>query len=122
MKMNWVCVLGFGVLGVACRFAIDSWLMRWAFSFPVGTLAINVVGCFIAGLILALTLPSGFSSHPIYLGLVVGFCGGFTTFSGYGIQFIQMMNEGRWIPAVAYGIVTPILCLLSTGAGLFVAK
>jgi CrcB protein len=92
--MSWACVIGFGVIGAGFRFAIDSWIAKRAFSFPVGTLFINIVGCLIAGLCLGFG-QKDLAETPIRLGIIVGFCGGFTTFSGYGLQFLQLVDSGK---------------------------
>jgi len=120
--MPWTYVLCFGVIGVAARFAIDSWLARWALSFPFGTLFINLVGSLIAGFIIGLGPQRNLAEDPIRLGLVVGLCGGFTTMSGFGLQFVQLMNDGKVSHALIYGFGSPVLCILSVMVGLFVAK
>lgn len=120
--MQWLWVIGFGFLGVSSRFAIDSWTARLSFSFPIGTLAINVVGCFIAGLLFSPGLRSDLSADHVQIGIIVGFCGGFTTFSGFGLQFMQLLNDGRIIPAIAYGIGSPVLGVLATAGGLLLSR
>lgn len=116
-------IITFGVVGVSSRFAVDTFFSRWEFSFPLHTLLINVLGCFIAGIIVNLG-GSGklLTESPIRLALIVGFCGGFTTFSGFGIQLVQMFQAGRVIPALTYGVGTNILCVLATALGFFLTK
>lgn len=122
LNMQWLWVIGFGVIGVGSRFAIDSWVARFSFPFPVGTLAINIAGCFLAGLLFGSNFHSDQSGSQLRIGVIVGFCGGFTTFSGFGLQFMQLMNDGRIAPAVAYGIASPVLCVLATAGGLVLAR
>src|SRR5688500_16582056 len=117
--MQWIWVISFGVLGVSCRFAIDSWIARYAFLFPVGTLAINIAGCFLAGLLFG---PGAQSANPLRLNLIIGFCGGFTTFSGFGLQFMQLFNDGKIMLAITYGIASPVLCILGTAGGLLFSR
>lgn len=119
--MQWLWVLGFGVTGVGLRFAVDSWIARFTWSFPVGTLFINIAGCFIAGLLFGFGIHKSVND-PIRLGMIVGFCGGFTTFSGFGLQFMQLMNDGKFGAALAYGIGSPVLCILATGGGLLLSR
>ena len=119
--MAWLWVLSFGVVGIGLRFAIDSWIVKFGFYFPVGTLFINVTGCFIAGLLFSSGLNSDFKD-PIRLGMIVGFCGGFTTFSGFGLQFMQLFSEGKIGTAVTYGVASPVLCVLATVAGLLISR
>ena len=120
--MHWLWVIGFGIVGVSSRFAIDSWIAKFAFGFPVGTLAINIAGCLIAGFVFSAWGSRDLGSDPVRLGIVVGFCGGFTTFSGFGLQILQMFEDGRMPAAFAYGIATPVLCVLATGGGFFCAR
>ncbi len=61
-------------------------------------------------------------NNQVYLGVVVGFCGGFTTFSGFGLQFMQLVNAGKIVNAVIYGAGSPVLGILGTAAGLFIAR
>lgn len=79
--MAWPWVIGFGVIGVSLRFAVDSYVAKYAFSFPIGTLSINIVGCFIAGICFGWGVQRDLGVDPVRLGIIVGFCGGFTTFS-----------------------------------------
>lgn len=109
-------------MGVGSRFAVDSWIAKFSISFPIGTLAINTIGCFLAGLVFGSGLHSDANTSPLRLGLIVGFCGGFTTFSGFGLQFLQLMNEGRVVAAIYYGIASPVFCVLATGGGLLLAR
>jgi fluoride exporter len=118
--MNWLWVTIFGVMGVSSRFAIDTFISRYALTFPVGTLLINIAGCFIAGFIFG--LQKDLAANPVRLGMVVGFCGGFTTFSGFGLQFVQLASDGKLGAAAVYGLGTPTLCLFATAAGLFLSK
>jgi fluoride exporter len=120
--MNWMIVAGLGVVGVSVRFGIDTWIARWAFSFPVGTLLINSIGCFIAGLIVNFGGQRDLSADPLRLGLIVGFCGGFTTFSGYGLQLVQLIESNRMLAALLYGAASPLLCLIATASGFMISR
>ena len=109
----------FGLLGVLSRYGIDR-----AFGggdFPWNTLAINVAGSFLAGLLYVLSERGNLSTN-LQLGLLVGFCGGFTTFSAYTLQTMTMIEKGRWMPALAYLTVSPVLGLAAAFAPVLVAK
>lgn len=120
--MLWLWVLTFGALGVAARFAIDTWIAKFLFSFPFGTLAINILGCFIAGLCFNSGMQRDLALSPVRLAVIVGFCGGFTTFSGFGLQFMELLSGGRVMAALAYGIGSPVLCFLATAGGLYLPR
>lgn len=119
-SLIWVSV--FGLAGVLSRFAIDVSVSRWALAFPYGTLLINIAGCFTAGLIVGIGGGKNPPDHPQRLGLIVGFCGGFTTYSGFGLQVVQLAGNDRWAAALSYAALTPVLCILATAAGAFAAR
>ncbi|MCC7475456.1 MAG: fluoride efflux transporter CrcB [Pirellulales bacterium] len=82
-------IAGGGALGSLLRYALHGWVQRSSGSgtFPIGTLAVNVLGCFLIGLITAfVTRPSALIAEEYRLGLTVGLLGGFTTFSAFGLE------------------------------------
>jgi len=82
--------------------------------FPWGTLGINVIGSFVIGLFFALTGPGGrFDvSTDARIFLMVGLCGGFTTFSSFSLQTLQLVQTGELLRAGAYVAGSVVLCLL----------
>jgi len=88
-------------------------------TFPWGTLIVNVTGSFIIGLIAALTGPDGriFVSSTTRLALMAGFCGGYTTFSSFSLQTLNLMNDGEWAYAGGNIAGSVALCLLAVWAG-----
>lgn len=101
-----------GVLGILCRYCIDQYLVSWNQQGPVTTLLINIVGSFLAGLIYALATSRHFSIS-LQSALLIGFCGGFTTFSAYTLQTLMMFERGKASLALAYLILSPVLGLLA---------
>jgi len=85
--------------------------------FPVGTLAVNVVGCITVGL-----LWRAFMGNPqerqLHAALVTGFCGGFTTFSAFSIEAVGLIQGGEWAKASAYVLVSVAAGLLGTAIAL----
>jgi fluoride exporter len=120
--MVWISVLSFGVLGVASRFALDSWIANGAYSFLIATLVINILGSFIGGLVFAYGYEMELLSPHLRIGLLIGFCGGFTTFSGFALQLIQQIQNGKISPALIYGLSSPVLCVIAVYAGLQFAR
>jgi CrcB protein len=88
-------------------------------TFPWGTLAVNVLGSFAIGFIATLTAPDGrlFIGSTARQFLMLGFCGGFTTFSSFSIQTLNLMNDGEWAYAGAYVTFSVLLCLIAVWAG-----
>ena len=85
----------------------------WGNDFPFGTLIINVSGSFIIGLFATLTMASGAvpASPNARLFVMTGLCGGFTTFSAFSLQSVELMRSGSWLPAIAYMAASLVLCV-----------
>jgi fluoride exporter len=103
-----------GGLGSVLRSVVGKW---FSFAvFPLGTMMVNVLGCFLIGFLYAL-----FSRHAIgeeyRLLLAVGFCGGFTTFSTFANENLHLLRDGQWMMFIFYVIITQLLCLLSVWLG-----
>ena len=98
-------------------------------SFPWGTLLINVTGSFVIGLFAAALGERGLFSDALghngqFLGFVdlrafvmVGLCGGYTTFSSFSLQSLELLQAGRHAPALAYMAGSVLACLLAAWAG-----
>jgi CrcB protein len=88
-------------------------------AFPWGTLGINIIGSFVIGLFYALTGPGGrfdvASDARIFV--MVGLCGGFTTFSSFSLQTLLLLQDGEVVRAGAYIIGSVVLCLLFVWVG-----
>jgi fluoride exporter len=87
--------------------------------FPWGTLLINVLGSFVIGLVGGLTLtPHRIGMHPdVRIFLMTGVCGGFTTFSAFSLQTLELMQGGEMIPALGYVVGSVVLCVVGTYCG-----
>src|SRR4029078_12798448 len=84
-------------------------------TFPWGTLIVNVVGSFIIGFFATLTAPDGraFASSTTPPVVLVGLCGGYTTFSSFSLQTLNLMNDGEWLQVGANISASVVLCLLA---------
>lgn len=92
-------------------------------TFPWGTLVVNVLGSFVIGFIATLTAPEGrvFIGSTARLALMAGFCGGFTTFSSFSIQTLNLLNDGEFLYAGANIAISVLLCLAAVWAGSILA-
>jgi CrcB protein len=120
--------MGFETLGVAVGGAIGS-LCRWWLSelflrlglgfFPWATLLANVSGSFLIGLVATLTGPDGRVVVPpeLRLAVMVGFCGGYTTFSAFSLQTLALVQGGNFREAAANVILSLVVCLLAVWLG-----
>ncbi len=91
-------------------------------SFPWGTMAVNVAGCLLIGLLCALAERGNLASPALRLLLTVGFCGGFTTFSAFMGENLAMLRAGEILPFVLYTTGSFVLGLAAVWLGWWLAK
>ena len=116
----WVAVAVGGAMGSVARFWLTSAMTALTGPrFPWGTLLINVLGSFVIGLVAGVTLiPSRVGVHPdIRIFLMTGVCGGFTTFSAFSLQTLELMQAGDTIPALGYAMSSVVFCVAATFCG-----
>jgi CrcB protein len=114
----WVMV-GSALGGLARYWLNLAVIMATGSALPWGTLLINVLGSFVIGWFGALTLPGGRLTVPpdIRLFVMVGLCGGFTTFSSFSLQTYELIQAEAFGWAAAYIMGSVALCLLGVWAG-----
>ena len=114
-----ICLLG--GLGAMARFAVDGTVrQRWGTTFPAGTVVVNVSGSFLAGLLSGAAL-AGVLGGTAAAAAVIGFCGGYTTFSTAMTDTVRLARDGRVLPAVLNAAGTGALTVLAVLAGLAAA-
>ena len=93
-------------------------------TFPWGTLIVNVLGSFIIGFFATLTGPDGriFASSTTRQFVMLGLCGGFTTFSSFSLQTLNLANDGEWLQAGGNVVASVVLCLVSVWLGYLLAN
>jgi fluoride exporter len=109
-----------GAIGSMARFWMTIAMARLTGpAFPWGTLCINVLGAFVIGLFAALTGPQGRlpGAGDLRIFMMGGICGGFTTFSSFSLQTLDLLRDGRPLPALAYAGGSVMLCLVAVAAG-----
>ena len=107
-----------GAIGAVCRFLIGKHPFGSNSGFPLKTFIVNVLGCFIIGLVAALALKQLSDSPKLVLFLKVGICGGFTTFSSFALETSGLLEKGSYAIAAAYVVLSVTLGI----AALFVAE
>jgi len=105
-----------GMARFACSNLAVSW---WGPSFPWGTLIINVVGSFVIGFFGTLTGPDGrmMVAGDTRQFVMVGLCGGYTTFSSFSLQTLNLVREGQMLGAGANILLSVVLCLVAVWLG-----
>ena len=107
-------------LGGVSRYGFGLMASRlWGDAFPWGTICINVIGSFVIGFVAALTTADGAmpASPNLRIFVMVGICGGFTTFSSFSLQTLALMRDGGWFPAMGNIMLSVLLCLLAVTLG-----
>ena len=117
MSYLWVTVGS--ALGGLLRYAITRLTLSYSSGFPLGTVFINVLGSFVIGYFGTLTLHSGKYpvSENVRLFVMVGICGGFTTFSSFSLQTFDLARSGAWGKALANIVFSVVLCIAAVAAG-----
>lgn len=116
----WVAVAMGGAIGSLARFWMTAAMAALTGPrFPWGTLLINVLGSFVIGLVAGFTLsPARVALHPDFrIFLMTGVCGGFTTFSAFSLQTLELFQSGEVAPAIGYAAGSVVLCVLATYGG-----
>ena len=107
-----------GAIGAVCRFLIGKLPLGSSDGFPIKTFIVNILGCFLIGLVAALALKQFADSPRLVLFLKVGVCGGFTTFSSFALETGNIIEKGSYITAASY-----IMLSVAVGvAALFAAQ
>lgn len=124
MLKGYLAVMVVGAFGCAARMWLSNFLaQKYGPAFPIGTLVVNVLGCFIIGVFAAMTRPDGgFLVHPVIRqAVMIGFLGGFTTFSSFGLQTIALFSDGEWGYATLNIVLSVVLCLFAVWIGQVIA-
>lgn len=115
--VTWLAVAVGGAGGSVARYAVGLWMERTPVAFPLGTLAVNVLGSFLIG-VFSRWLSQPALDPVVRLALTVGLCGGFTTFSTFSAELVAMVQEGRVTRALTYVLLSVTLAVLATALGL----
>ena len=117
-----------GAVGAYLRWALGGWLQRAAWAspanqyFPVGTLAVNLSGCFAIGLLAALVHERLLLAPPARTFLLVGVLGGYTTFSTFALETLTLIEEGSFALATLNALGSVVFGLLGVAAGALLAR
>jgi len=111
------------VFGANARYILSRFAARLLGPvFPYGTLIINVLGSFIAGFFIVWTTERVLVDPRWRLMVVVGFCGGFTTFSSFAFETMAYFEQGQWMLMATNVLANNLLCLAAALAGMGLAR
>lgn len=103
-----------GFFGSILRYLISLIPMGEQNSFPYKTLITNIIGAFLIGVIVALSLKNAKIDEKYILLLKTGFCGGFTTFSTFALETTGLVQDGKYSLAFLYAIISVVACVCAT--------
>jgi fluoride exporter len=122
--LDYILVMAGGALGTGARFWLSGFVAeRGGELFPLGTLVVNVTGSFAIGSIAAFTDPEGvfLVSPRLRQFLMIGVCGGYTTFSSFSLQTLDLVRDGDWFKGGLNTLLSFICCLLAVWLGRILA-
>ena len=110
-----------GALGSLGRYGLQLASLRaMGPAFPVGTLALNVLGCFVMGLLFVWLTERGLMRFAPFL--ITGILGGFTTFSAFSLDAFLLWEKGQMVGAAGYVLASVLLSLVAVGAGVWLMR
>lgn len=112
-----------GAVGSVLRYKIGEWVQTGSGSgFPYGTLFVNVTGAFVAGLVATVLLERTSVSPEVRTGLLIGVLGGYTTFSSFSLQTLDLANAGDWLQVTLNVVASVTGALLAVWLGQSLAR
>ena len=108
-----------GCLRYLATIGVNALLQR---AFPWGTLAVNVAGCLLIGMLHVLIVERGGPPETLRLFTMVGVLGGFTTFSSFSLETLLLVQQGALGRAITYVVASVIVCLAASVAGMALAR
>jgi len=113
-----------GFVGAALRHVLGGWIARasMGMDFPWGTFLVNLAGCLVAGLLMAWVTRSGLLTPSLRVLLFTGVLGGFTTFSAFGMETVQLLQRQEILVAVFYVLGSVTAALIAVWIGLAAAR
>lgn len=122
LAVNFACVGLGGALGACSRYAISLLLAGVDSRIPYATLSVNVVGALIAGFLMTVFVSKGLVPSALQLILVVGFLGGFTTFSAFSVETLRLLETGDSGLALVNSLANLVGSLIAVSVGAFLAS
>lgn len=114
--------LGGGV-GSVLRYLVSKIVYKWFPAYiPMGTFAVNVLGCFMIGLFFGLAIKNASYQGDMRILLMTGLCGGFTTFSAFALENVNLLQSGEYMQALIYIVASVVVGLLAVFGGIVLVR
>ena len=112
-----------GALGSICRYLTQkAFLKLFPHAFPLGTFIVNITGCFLIGMLFGAANRLDYLSPAFRLLLMTGFCGGFTTFSAFTLEGMELMNQQKFLIFTLYFTCSVVFGLIATFTGAWITQ
>ena len=111
-----------GFIGASLRYIASTWFSQFPrFGFPLGTFAVNFIGCTLLGIFVGLGLEQN-STLPLKEFVAIGVLGGFTTFSIFGLESFEMLQAGQFKMTAIYVLGSIVLGISGIGLGILITR
>lgn len=121
--MNYLMIGAGAFIGANLRYLVQTWsAARFGPDWPAGTLLVNVTGSFALAFFVTLATTRLIVSPNTRLFVTVGLLGGYTTFSSYMVETLNLMQTGRWLPTLFYFLGNIVLGLMAAILGIIAAR
>ena len=121
--MHWIAVALGGALGALARYGISTWVFAISsHKFPYATLAVNVLGSFLMGILFVLIIEKAALPSEMRSLLMIGFLGAFTTFSTFSLDALGLWQNDHLFMALIYILATVILCLIAISSSVWLTR
>lgn len=118
-----IAIAGGGAVGALLRFWVSTSVYQWAGrGFPWGTLAVNLIGSFLMGLLFVLMMDRSLVAGEWRAALLVGLLGAFTTFSTFSIETLMLIEQADYLKALLNVLLSVTVCMLACWAGLILGR
>jgi fluoride exporter len=123
MTRNILFVAIGGMLGSIGRFLIVGLVVGLLpYTFPFGTFVVNVLGCFVMGAVVGIAERYTWFHHDWRIFLTAGFCGGFTTFSAFAFENVELLLDKNYGTFAVYSVASFVICMAAALAGLMLFR
>lgn len=123
MSRNILFVALGGMLGSVGRFLMVALIVNLLpYTFPFGTFVVNILGCFVMGAVIGVAERYVWFDHSWRIFLTAGFCGGFTTFSAFALENVELLLDKNYGTFAAYSFASFVLCIGAALAGLILTR